>query len=879
SLQQLSEACDAAGADEAEDCAGRRILKRTADELLRRMDGRWKSGEERYFYADFLSGSNIMLDDNFMPELQATLCVLPEFNVLARIRRHAATEPMTLQERMDLIYGEDLNDNNYGMADRILEYAEFKNILVTVPENAQEYRRQAARQCIQQMQSFRERYALDKSHGRVMRTDPFCNKLEETVRYWYFFVRDTRNYGFLIHLTRESEVYLHQVAQTFENQLNEQLEALIADNPQVMNDPKIVPMIREQIAQQRFNVAEDWMAQVAKGRLTVEMNRPEALEWLDDFMDNYAHYYEMVSDSGVTLSQRFRLRRIHNRDTKIASDMLENWLISGRPTKPERITRLLDGFGWKNMHVEPFTWNVDTKLELYAVTSDIVPTGPANPLHYIAEFGSHMQKQRTYVACIYGTNLSDRLLSTIKKLDVLDGNKILLVDCAVSSMDRRILAKELKQKEFGCRNTYLIVDRVLLCYLLERYQESSINRMLMALGMPFSYAQPYVVESSQTMPPEIFIGRKDELQEIIRPDGTNLIYGGRQLGKSALMKKARDDTDGDQGKRAVFVDIREKDCAGAALRLAQELRELNVIPEMPDTTDWSTLCSKIRGYLRSPDCAITYLLIMLDEADTFIADCANYSYRPLAELKDIQQSLPGRFKYVLAGLHDVVRFNREVALGHNSVITHMASIRVTPFHPEVAEKLLIEPMSYLGISFPDKVIVSEILAKTNYFPGLIQLYCEKLIQSIREINYAGYNMRYVPPYHVTEDHLKQILTDKFFVYQIQEKFEITLRLDAHYFPLALLMRYMYAHEPQMVKRGYTAAMILERARDLEIKVLADLKVEQINALMEELQDLNIFRTTVDHNTYLLSNKNFQDLLGTNDKEILDKLEPYIGGDK
>jgi hypothetical protein len=323
------------------------------------------------------------------------------------------------------------------------------------------------------------------------------------------------------------------------------------------------------------------------------------------------------------------------------------------------------------------------------------------------------------------------------------------------------------------------------------------------------------------------------------------------------------------------VDIREKDCATAALRLSQELRELNVIPDMTDTTEWSVLCSKIRSYLRSPGCPITYLLVMLDEADTFIADCANYSYRPLAELKDVQQSLPGRFKYVLAGLHDVVRFNREVALGRNSVITHMSAIKITPFQPEVAEKLLTEPMSCLGIAFPDKVIVSQILAATNYFPCLIQLYCEKLIQSIREIDYAGYNMDYVPPYHVTEDHLKQILMDKSFTDQIQHKLEITLRLDDHYFPLALLMRYMYSYDPQSVKKGYTASVLLDRARDLKITALAGLTTEKMNALMEELQDLNVFRSTVDHDTYLLANKNFRDLLGA-DEEVLNNLIPYIG---
>ena len=115
---------------------------------------------------------------------------------------------------------------------------------------------------------------------------------------------------------------------------------------------------------------------------------------------------------------------------------------------------------------------------------------------------------------------------------------------------------------------------------------------------------------------------------------------------------------------------------------------------------------------------ISYLLIMLDEADAFVRECGQNNYRPLVSLKDVQQTLPGRFKFVLAGLHNVVRFHRDVALGRNAVITHLPSLKVTPFRTPEAQELLTEPLSYLGLSLPSKVTVSQILATVNYFPGL-----------------------------------------------------------------------------------------------------------------------------------------------------------------
>ena len=62
------------------------------------------------------------------------------------------------------------------------------------------------------------------------------------------------------------------------------------------------------------------------------------------------------------------------------------------------------------------------------------------------------------------------------------------------------------------------------------------------------------------MPPEIFIGRKYELEKIESPTGVNIVYGGRQLGKSALLRMARKDIDHDEnGDRAILVDIKGND--------------------------------------------------------------------------------------------------------------------------------------------------------------------------------------------------------------------------------------------------------------------------------------------------------------------------------
>ena len=875
-LEELAAYCHDVipNASAPEDALGLRILGHTARELADRLEGNWSFEQENFFYVDFLRTDNILLDEDFLPDFSSTFCALPDFNVLARIRAHAEADKPDWQTRLDAIYGPDKAAHNYGTASRILAYlrAMGKEDEGKIPENADQFVNQAKLQAGVRFRSFLETYALAVNYGQIMHSDNFCATLEDTVRYWYVNCLKSKNYGFFNRILVQGTEKIHESAKEYETFLTAQLDALMEGNrAQFEQRPGYADAIHEQISNQNFIVAEDWMRRIRVGDFSLEIQQPEALGYLEDFWNNYAAVYNRVSDASRSLNALIGSRRARNKDARGAQQLIENWLNNGSPTNPERITQLLNRLGWTNIQSEPYTFPADARTEIYRVTRDPQAANMMTaPLHPIAAFGSRLARDGMYVVCLYGSYDCDRLYEKIRSIDAIDGNKVILLDYALGGVDRRALARKLKQRESGLRNIYLVIDRVLLCHLANNYNENLINRILMADGIPFSYCQPYVVESSHTMPPEIFIGRKDELMRIEDPNGVNLIYGGRQLGKSALFKKARGDLDGNQERRAALVDIKDCDCAAAARKLCMELMELDLLPEGPVMDDWDALCDAIRMRLRRHE-DIRYLLVMLDEADTFIEDCSAYNYKPLVALKNVQQVLQGRFKFVLAGLHNIVRFNREVALGKNAVITQFSSLKITPFRTPEAQELLTVPLSYLGLSLPSRVTVSQILATVNYFPGLIQLYCQKLIESLRAPDYAGYDVKRTPPYVITDDHLRRVMADKEFMEQIREKFEITLRLDqdqgSFYYPLTLLIGWMYTEEPS--RGGYTAGDILRHAKDLQISPIQDLSEEQIDALLQELQDLNILRS-VSQDTYLLASKNFRDLLGS-DEEIFEKL--------
>ena len=493
-----------------------------------------------------------------------------------------------------------------------------------------------------------------------------------------------------------------------------------------------------------------------------------------------------------------------------------------------------------------------------------------------------MARDGFHVICLYGTINTAGLMTQFRTLEALRGPKLVLVDYALPEAERHRLACAVKRKDSGVNSLCLVLDRVLLCYLANHYNELSVNRTLMAAGMPFAFHQPYVPDSVNLLPDEMFIGRQTELSKIIDPAGVNLVYGGRQLGKSALLKKACRDTDKNQGSRAVYVDLKTARTVGeAALALSRALVMNRILPKGSETDNWDALAYALRTrlmVLEEGQEPIAYLLVLLDEADSFILDSARCDYQPIDLLKAIQQDLPGRFKFVLAGLHNVVRFKRRQALGSNSGIPHLPFLNVTPFDSDDALSLLIGPLGFLGFALENEALASEILATTNYFPGLIQLYGKKLVESIRDEDYADYSVGETPPYVITDDHLRHVLSDSDFVKELRSKLEMTLRLDekdeggGYYEAIALLIA--GRDHADQAEGGYSAELLHEDGKNLLPRRMGELKAEQVATLLEELCDLNILRE-LGQGTYVFSSKRFRDLMGTAD-EIFERMEEMEG---
>ena len=90
----------------------------------------------------------------------------------------------------------------------------------------------------------------------------------------------------------------------------------------------------------------------------------------------------------------------------------------------------------------------------------------------------------------------------------------------------------LKREGINTRTT-LLIDRILAVFLAGIPKMGRMKALLQT-ALPFGRLNPYQI-SGAAVPPEMFMGRREELNSILNPNGTHIIYGGRQLGKSALL--------------------------------------------------------------------------------------------------------------------------------------------------------------------------------------------------------------------------------------------------------------------------------------------------------------------------------------------------------
>lgn len=833
------------------------------------------------YYESLLLSGEIELDEDYLPILdEQWLQDVPPiagYQMWERLLRHCDQELPSWEEAANRA----LRNYDMGMYDLIVkrcgeqwhvesvvhetrtigesEVGKIKEIFLTAVESAQNYGQMASND--EMYGYFRLAEAAEK-HAKETKNVGFFKRLLEACR-----KQITRGSDARMEATRSMlDALKTEILQNTAREVGDSDEEVLQQWP-------IFDQINRMLDKRNMTVAEDYIRLAGSGQkntLSIQMSDKDLYSL---FMDKYQLLYNACNNhKGVDLYRTYEptVRNIlfpnqNNRNTTSADKFIRSW------SKPNHLKELMEQLIFHEVSNVVKTLNRENEFYVYPVAHDAKLGQYPHPFE---AFGTRAVRNGVRVLRMAGMRTVESLLGEVAQQGAGEGSAtIVILDYALSLAERRSLAKEIKLRPMP--EIIVVIDRVMTLFLAG-YHQAERGKVFLTVALPSSKVQPYIPEG--TIPPEMFIGRSDELHKIQDPKGPVFIYGGRQLGKTALLRESKNrEHDPDNGRFAIFVDLKTKTVDEALRRISEELVAERVLDQ--PCVSWDDLSAALRLRLASKERPIRKLMLLLDEADAFIASCEHNHYRPIEMLKELKDSYDDRFKFVLAGLRDVVRFNKK-RLSGNSVLAHLGHITIRPLKYLDARDLLLRPLQYLGFRISEKSedIISLILAKTNYYPGLIHFYCRKLIEAIADSYGNGtYSDSSTPPYVLDEKHIKTLLGQSEFLAEIDEKFQITLQLDTDNYYYDILAKAMaYHYYERGVGQGASVQDIIRICQYFEIHKIGKMTDESVKALLEEMDELNIFRQeTRGTGTYVFNRYSFFQMLG-NEDQVFNHLIEYSG---
>lgn len=422
--------------------------------------------------------------------------------------------------------------------------------------------------------------------------------------------------------------------------------------------------------------------------------------------------------------------------------------------------------------------------------------------------------------------------------------------------DRRLAIGRLCRAK---RRSFLIVDELMVSHLCG-LTEGRLAAFFRG-ATPFTYADPFVTASS-LVPPEMFYGREEELAALMSPDnGRCFVYGGRQLGKTALLREAeRRFAKATDNNFAVWIDLLDH---GIGREHGPKAIWSVIFREFARASGFERRDSSTRLDEDAPAMIEAWLnqnkdrriLLLLDEADRFLEEDAREDFREARRLKGIMDRTSRRFKVVFAGLHNVQRTTQQAnhPLAHLGYPINVGALSQSK-EWNAAFALASEPLTALGVRFQSADLVSRILTICNFYPGIIQQFCSRLWRRLVDKRMEG------PPFTITEVELDEVYRDPELRKDIVGRFKLTLQLDPRYWHLAHIVALQFLEKPDDAEAGYHVSQLRQLATDWWQEGFVKSSPDEFRSLLDEMCDLGVLRLVDDR--YSFRNANILLLLGS-----------------
>jgi hypothetical protein len=648
----------------------------------------------------------------------------------------------------------------------------------------------------------------------------------------------------------------------------------LAQNPVLASNPDLRRRIEGLLEQGAISTAAEYVTHAENGREPPSDDQADvfATEYFPGFVN--AAYSRLAAKAGGEIlralegGQRIEPIVPPGDAAELDTGLLRCWhaLQGRRGSLPDLVKQLVAALGFTVEGVATEEGSSDARASFLVATQPIRDRSVC----VVPQYGS-MAQGRYRVVCLWEATVVEDLRKQVGRRDT--GPTLLIYFNRMHELQRRELAYQCRKNHA----TFLVLDEWLLYFLIRRERAARLAAFF-DCTFPFTVANPYTPSSSD-VPDELFFGRRRAMQQIAELHGTNLVYGGRQLGKTALLREVRRRYHApDRGFVVMWIDLKAEGIGlGRPLEevwavIGGELAAVRLIAQRISRSD--TVQKEVVSWLDRD--GSRRMLVLLDEADEFFAQDADNGYKTLLSLKSLMERTNRRFKVVFAGLHNVQRMARDV----NSPVQHLSRpVCIGPLlddgEAREAFRLVAMPLRMLGYRLADDV-VNHILSYTNYYPNLIQYFCHSLLEFLNDSDQVRFKREETPPYQIKPEQVDEAYRRRELRQFIRDRFQITLDLDPRYRVIALriaLETLERRKRGEETTRGLSVDWIRQQALGLWPIGFKDRTTEAFRTLLDEMIGLGILRNA--QRGYALRSPNIVNLVGSHDaiqQDLLDACE-------
>ncbi len=261
-------------------------------------------------------------------------------------------------------------------------------------------------------------------------------------------------------------------------------------------------------------------------------------------------------------------------------------------------------------------------------------------------------------------------------------------------------------------NLHVMVDSASLTEWLLGGQALQVLLRLLSTQLRITRISPYQTRGGVTREGSFF-GRAQLLARVVTREPANyLVVGGRQLGKSSLLKAVQRRLQGHPHTVCHYVSLRDHRLAP---RLALQLG-------LPAHTTLEDIVAHLQAQAVGKR-----LVLLIDEADQFFRAESDQGYAQLSTLRSLSEE--GRCWFMLAGFWDLYA---TAVLDYQSPLRNFGEVlTIGGLERAACRELATEPLRRLRLGFASDALVERLIDASGQRANLVAILCQECLEALQ----------------------------------------------------------------------------------------------------------------------------------------------------